>query len=280
MTSSVNNKKKIYKYSKQIVICLELILLVSISVFFIYAIYISDDRQSLKDFISMSLLGLVWLFPISIPLAIFLLFSFFKSLSLKTLYKKIVFGFHLFNIITIPFALLFLSGIDEPTAQMMADNLKTHYDEIECLIVKVEFITNNNGGIYFEKKKDNNYEMSIFKDGKWLNHKEIEILCDQDESFTGFTQQNLFTIDKLMQSCHIQRIDKYQNDPIIYLQYEKWGYSRYVYAIYRSNDTAKKDYKEFGNDKSFIIYNDTIAFIRYGCFPGNGTFCDYKQFTN
>ena len=74
----------------------------------------------------MNIVGYAWLFPISLPLIICVIISFFISLRIKNRYRKIVFGIHIFNISLIPLFLIFLPGAEEPTAKMMSENFKAN----------------------------------------------------------------------------------------------------------------------------------------------------------
>lgn len=58
----------------------ELILLISISVLIVCVLWTCEDKATLTDCLSVSAVGLFWLFPITIPIAVCLLVSLFVSL--------------------------------------------------------------------------------------------------------------------------------------------------------------------------------------------------------
>lgn len=101
----------------------ELIILLSISVFIIHEISVCNDRPTLCDDINMVVVILLWIFPISIPLSICIFVSLIKSFSLKTIYTKIIFVIHQFNIVSILLLMAILPNSTEPTAKKMAENL-------------------------------------------------------------------------------------------------------------------------------------------------------------
>lgn len=70
----------------------ELILLISISVLIVCVLWTCEDKATLTDCLSVSAVGLFWLFPITIPIAACLLVSLFvsliKSVKTKNVYNK------------------------------------------------------------------------------------------------------------------------------------------------------------------------------------------------
>lgn len=71
------------KYLKIILHILELVLLLAISASIIYTVSICTDSEILKDTIQMNIVGYAWLFPISLPLIICVIISFFISLRIS-----------------------------------------------------------------------------------------------------------------------------------------------------------------------------------------------------
>lgn len=71
------------KIVKKLMKILELVLLLSISASIIYTVSICSDSETLKDIIQMNIVGYAWLFPISLPLIICVIISFFISLRIS-----------------------------------------------------------------------------------------------------------------------------------------------------------------------------------------------------
>jgi hypothetical protein len=170
-----NNNMRLFGIILRIV---ELILLISISVLIVCVLWTCEDKATLTDCLSESAVGLFWLFPITIPIAVCLLVSLFvsliKSVKTKNVYNKFIFGIHLFNIFVIPLTFLFLPSSGEPpTAQAMADNYYKHAEDMKCLVELIEDYVGNDGGIDYSNVNGKILALSIKSGGKWIHQKEI-----------------------------------------------------------------------------------------------------------
>lgn len=259
------------KYLKIILHILELVLLLAISAPIIYTVSICSDSETLKDTIQMNIVGYAWLFPISLPLIICVIISFFISLRMKNRYRKIVFGIHIFNISLIPLFLIFLPGVEEPTAKMMSENFKANYKDFMKMIEFSDSIVKHDGYLIYEIKEDSirNIQFkygaeSISLEGKELYEKE------------GFPF-DLSLIDSVIGASKLIGVEVGLESDIYSFLFRKYGEKKYIYRIYRSEESVINESKQY-DGKNYILYNDTVAFVKYGVFPGNGEFVDYKQF--
>lgn len=257
---------------------LELVLLLSVSFFIVYEISVCDNRISFLDDMSHTFVGMLWLFPISIPLIVCVLTSLVNSMSLKTIYAKVIFCIHLFNILSPCLIILILPSEDEPTANMMAQNYRTHQKEISNLIECVDSLSNEMGGFEFVIVDNKISKLSIKKGNRWINKEQVEALWRKGEAAAGFTPNQSHKLSMYLQSANIKGVFTDPIEPSRLLLYQQWGKTDFFYKIYKSNSVMKRDKATYLNDKSFILFNDTIAFVRYGVYPGNGAFKDYDLF--
>lgn len=260
----------------------ELILLISISVLVVCVLWTCEDKATLTDCLSVSAVGLFWLFPITIPIAVCLLVSLFvsliKSVKTKNVYNKFIFGIHLFNIFVIPLTFLFLPSSGEPpTAQAMADNYYKHAEEMKCLVELIEDYVGNDGGIDYTNVNGKILALSIKSGGKWIHQKEINAQWQKGKTVAGISRHKLDVLDAYMHAANVQGVNSCDIRSISLL-FRRYGYTKSVYEIYRSKDIAITD--SYRQSNSYILFNDTIAFVYYGVYPGNSGFPDYKQFTD
>ncbi len=260
----------------------ELILLISISVLVVCVLWTCEDKATLTDCLSVSAVGLFWLFPITIPIAACLLVSLFvsliKSVKTKNVYNKFIFGIHLFNIFVIPLTFLFLPSSGEPpTAQAMADNYYKHAEEMNCLVELIEDYVGNDGGIDYTNVNGKILALSIKSGGKWIHQKEINAQWQKGKTVVGISRHKLDVLDAYMHAANVQGVNSCDRRSISLL-FRRYGYTKSEYEIYRSKDIAITD--SYRQSNSYILFNDTIAFVYYGVYPGNSGFPDYKQFTD
>lgn len=259
----------------------ELILLVTISVLVVHIIYISDDNATLIGNLNMCAVGFLWLFPISIPVTTCVVISLIKSVfQFKKNYNKLILGFHLFNIFAIPFMLLILPSTDEPTAHEMAENFRNHNQEMGRMVTLVEKYVGDEGGFIYKKVNGKILELSIKNGDKWVHKEKIESHWSTGKPLAGFSLHKLHTLDAYMQAANVQGIEffKFKDELSYSILFRRWGCADFVYKIYRSDNLAKKERVSFKQSKAFIWFNDTIALVRYGIYPGNGKFADYEKF--
>ena len=274
-----NNNMRLFGIILRIV---ELILLISISVLIVCVLWTCEDKATLTDCLSESAVGLFWLFPITIPIAACLLVSLFvsliKSVKTKNVYNKFIFGIHMFNIFVIPLTFLFLPSSGEPpTAQAMADNYYKHAEEMKCLVELIEDYVRNDGGIDYTNVNGNILALSIKSGGKWIHQKEINAQWQKGKTVAGISRHKLDVLDAYMHAANVQGVNSCDRQSISLL-FRRCGYTKSVYEIYRSKDIAITD--SYRQSNSYILFNDTIAFVYYGVYPGNSGFPDYKQFTD
>lgn len=274
-----NNNMRLFGIILRIV---ELILLISISVLVVCVLWTCEDKATLTDCLSESAVGLFWLFPITIPIAACLLVSLFvsliKSVKTKNVYNKFIFGIHLFNIFVIPLTFLFLPSSGEPpTAQAMADNYYKHAEDMKCLVELIEDYVGNDGGIDYTNVNGKILALSIKSGGKWIHQKEINAQWQKGKTVAGISRHKLDVLDAYMHAANVQGINSCDRRSISLL-FRRYGYTKSVYEIYRSKDIAITD--SYRQSNSYILFNDTIAFVYYGVYPGNSGFPDYKQFTD
>ena len=274
-----NNNMRLFGIILRIV---ELILLISISVLVVCVLWTCEDKATLTDCLSVSAVGLFWLFPITIPIAACLLVSLFvsliKSVKTKNVYNKFIFGIHLFNIFVIPLTFLFLPSSGEPpTAQAMADNYYKHAEDMKCLVELIEDYVGNDGGIDYTNVNGKILALSIKSGDKWIHQKEINTQWQKGKTVAGISRHKLDVLDAYMHAANVQGVNSCDRRSISLL-FRRYGYTKSVYEIYRSKDIAITD--SYRQSNSYILFNDTIAFVYYGVYPGNSGFPDYKQFTD
>lgn len=255
-------------------------LLLAISGLVIHAIHLSNDSVSLWNHVQVNTVGILWLFPISIPVGICIVLSLIKSLSLKTFYNKIVFSLHLFNICAIPIASVFLPDCEEPTIKMMAENYKLHQRDFMSLEKSVNILVKANIGIDYQDKHGNVVLCSIqTKDGKWHSLNEFKTLYAEKKIPATLAVQ-LRNISKCIKASNLQGALYSNMENKLTLFYSQYGLSTFVYVIYFSEDVAHREYAAFGNTKSYYKFNESTAFVRDGVYPGTGAFSDFEQFSN
>lgn len=266
------------QFIKVVIRFLELVLILSMSVFIIYIIYGSEDRATLIDCIDEYAVCMAFLFPISIPLAVCGAISLIGSISLKTVYAKFVFGIHMFNILAIPLMLLILPSNDEPTAQMMAENLNSRHEEFVHLIDSIDVLIGDNDGFAYRRLGGEIEELSVRHGNEWFKKNRVEAVWTKNRDLYGFSQDKQHAIDALMEAANIQGIYFIKEEQDYSYLFKQWGHRDFVYRIYKSRDKARSDYEIRGQEKSYIRFNDTVAFVCSGGYPGNGAFADYERF--
>lgn len=267
------------RFVDYIIRVLELILLISISVFVIHALCISGDRETLIHNLNKYAVGLFWLLPISISLLVCVFVSLINSFHLKSGYNRIVLGIYLFNIFSMPITLLVLPPTSEPTAHAMAENLRAHTKEMRRMVDLVDnYMGDDVVGFVYENINGNILELSIRIGGKWMHLKEISELWQNGKSVGGISLQKLQVLDGYMRAANVQGIDFCKEEPSFSILFRRWGDIDFEYKIYRNKNAAKKERDTYKLDKSAVWFNDTIAFVRYGIYPGGGEFVDYEQF--
>ena len=264
---------------KYIIRFLELVLLITISVYLVYFAYISEDWATLQGYLNINFVGLVWLFPISAPLAVCVLISLINSISLKGLYRKVVFGIHVFNILFIPFVSQILPKPKEPTAQLMADNYNQHRKEFQQLKEAVRDLVMDDMGIDYEVKGGKVETFGIqCENGEWVKIKDAADLKKKNP-LTKITPIQLRNIERYMKAANVQGITAYNYEQEVSLLFARWGLRKFEYVLYFSRDAAEQDKSAYGGSRSYIMLNDSITFVTDGIYPGGGEFCDYEQFT-
>ena len=252
---------------------LEILLLFSILGFFIFLLCVCEDRVTLKDSVCEYAVGLLWLFPISIPLLACVIFSFVKSITFKSRYSKFIFLIHVLNIIILPFSSLFLPNPPEPTAKLMAENFQSHTKEISRLVNYVDSLVGDKGGFTYEINYGKPPIMSIKQGKQWLHQDDIYAIWAQNKEVAGISKSDVCVVDSLLQAANVQGVDCIKDDMSFSILFRQWGKSQFRYTICRAKfSQIEKGYK------CFIHFNDSVSFERYGIYPGNGSFVDYDQF--
>lgn len=146
------------------------------------------------------------------------------------------------------------------------------------LIDLVDSLANDIEGMKYAIDKGKIQDISIKIGGRWLQKKEIETLWNQGKPVLGVTPYKLHLLNSRLLAANAQGIYFDNEEPSRSFLYCKWGKIDFVYKIYTSKDAIKRDEESQKNDRSYIIFNDTIAFVRFGIYPSNGHFKDYEQF--
>lgn len=148
---------------------------------------------------------------------------------------------------------------------------------MKCLVELIEDYVGNDGGIDYTNVNGNILALSIKSGGKWIHQKEINAQWQKGKTVAGISRHKLDVLDAYMHAANVQGV--YSCDRLsISLLFRRYGYTKSVYEIYRSKDIAITD--SYRQSNSYILFNDTIAFVYYGVYPGNSGFTDYKQFTD
>lgn len=234
------------------------------------------DKLEYTDDWELHLIAMAWLFFVSLPLLIVYIVSFFRSLSLRSLLRKIIFGGHVLNAV-LWFVFYFMLPKAEPcTAAMMEKHYLSHELEMRDLINYTRSCLDDSTGIDFQMRDGEIVNLDVDKlweTGAYWD-KERESQWDSVINSAGITPSEFDTIQIKMKVAGVIGINTFRKGYMTesYLSYAWYGSSNYVYELHDS----KVENKECqGYDKLWL--NDSVSFVNLHNFTGH-TFPDRDDF--
>ena len=220
------------------------------------------DRLEYTDDWELYLIAMAWLYFVSLPLLIVYIVSFFRSLSLRSLLRKIIFGGHVLNIV-LWFVFYFLLPKAEPcTAAMMEKHYLSHELEMRDLINYTRSCLDDSTGIDFQMR--NGEIVDLYVDRLWesgaFGDKKRESQRDSVINSVGITPAEFDTIQIKMAAAGVIGIHTFRKGYMTEsdLSYAWYGGSHYVYELHGSK-VEKKEYR--GYDELWL--NDSVSFVSW-----------------
>ena len=221
------------------------------------------DRAEYLDNWEMGLIGLAWLFFISLPVLFIYLTSFVRAIPLRTLRQKAMIAIHVLNIALWLILYLALPKTEPCTAAEMESHYLAHQGEIHSLITYTKDCLRDSTAIRYEIRHDGDTMLSADNfGGHWSFYDDKDSVL----LITGITHAQFDTINAMMKKAGVTGIDINRNgySHQSRLIYRSYGSSNYHYVI--NHDLSQQVDTTGGLLGSLqnIIYNDSICFQSVG----------------
>lgn len=265
---------------------LEVLLILSITTAIVSMGLTSHDDAEMIGILNNSIVGLVWLWFITLPIFIVILISFLRCLIPPTsIYKKIVLSLHILNVVLFFLFYMFLPKPEPCDAALMEKHFKIHHNDMYDLVKYVRSSLDDSCSIILLYR---NEEVRKFSIGNKRDHRDCTSIISKQELETvlqnaGLSMQELAVIQEKMHKAGIIGIEIYKNpndgwmDCKSVLQYRWHGVNIYQFALYDRHLT-KEEKREALLLHQFILYNDSVVFESYGSYPGGRGFSDKDEY--
>ena len=235
------------------------------------------DRAEYLDYWEMVLIGLAWMFFISLPVILIYLNSFARAIPMRNIRQKAMMGLHVLNVALWVVFYLALPKTEPCTAAEMERHYISHQDQIHSLIAYTKSCLNDSTAIHYEIKYGG--DTTLWADnygGQWnvyLDDKDSVLLL------TGVTYAQFDTITAMMKKAGVTGLDinrgGYNHQSRVIYRY--YGSTCYEYFI--NHDLSQQVDNTGGplGDLQNIAYNDSILFLSLGGYVRHG-FPDRDQY--
>ena len=238
-----------------------------------------QDRTEYLDVWEVGLIGLAWIFFISLPVLFIYLISFFRAITLRTIRQKAMMAIHVLNVALWVVFYLALPKSNPCTVAEMESHYLSHHDEIHRLIAYTKECLNDSTAITYEFRNGQVQEISADSfGGQWdfcMDDKDSVLLV------AGITPEQFDTINAMMKRAgiigiNINRKGYNRESRLIYRYY---GSTSYQYVI--DHDTVQ----QVDTTAAPLVSMQNIAFndsVHFQCFGGMVChyFPDYDQYLN
>lgn len=235
------------------------------------------DRAEYLDYWEMGLIGLAWMFFISLPVILIYLISLVRAIPLRTLRQKAMLAIHVLNVALWVAFYLVLPRTEPCTAAEMERHYISHQDQIHDLIAYTKSCLNDSTALHYEIKHGGDTALSADNfGGQWnfyLDDKDSVLLI------TGITHAQFDTITAMMKEAGVTglNINRGGYNRKSSLVYRYYGATSYEYVI--NHDLSQQVDTTGGplGDLQDIAYNDSIHFQSLGGLVWHG-FPDHNQY--
>ncbi len=219
-----------------------------------------QDRTEYLDVWEVGLIGLAWIFFISLPVLLIYLISFFRAITLRTARQKAMMAIHVLNVALWGVFYLALPKSTPCSAAEMESHYLSHHDEIHRLIAYTKQCLNDSTAITYEFRNGQVQEISADSfGGQWdfcIDNKDSVLLV------AGITPEQFDTINAMMRKAGIIGININRNgyNRESRLIYRYYGSTSYQYVI--DHDTVQQVDTTAAPLVSMqtIVFNDSVYF--------------------
>jgi len=187
------------------------------------------DRAEYLDYWEMGLIGLAWMFFISLPVILIYLISLVRAIPMHTLRQKAMIAIHVLNVALWVVFYLALPKTEPCTAAEMERHYISHQDQIHSLIAYTKSCLNDSTAIHYEIKHGGDTALSADNfGGQWnvyLDDKDSVLLI------TGITHAQFDTITAMMKKAGVTGLD-----------INRGGYNRKSSLVYRYYGSTSYEY--------------------------------------
>ncbi len=271
--SAKKNLSEVYRYLEILVA-----LLVTITILYVRMDSKLYDRASYIDLWSWVILGMAFVFFISLPILLIYLVSFFRAIPFHTIWQKSILAIHLLNIALWLVLYLILPKPLPCNATIMEQHYLSHQQEIHDLIAYTKGCLNDFTQIHYETRGGDVTELFIDRFSSTWSYDYMRTPSDVDSILfkVGITSTEFDTIKTKMEKAGLIGININRNgfDTYSYLTYRWYGETKYLYGI--NHHPEQKDDVDLSFD--CITYNDSIKFMIPHGFGGGHGFEDSEKF--
>lgn len=275
------NVKPFLRYSYRII---EILLILSITIGIVFCIGLdSHDRAEMQDVMALCIIGLLWVWFISLPLTIIVIASIIRCIPPASTYKKVVLMLHILNA-----AILFAFYITLPKAEpcnatIMAEHYEEHHKEMYDLVRYVHRSLGDSCSILLEYRNDEITDFMIENGHEYRSNITDQEGIENAVRLAGLSKQETATIQAMMRKAGIIGIEidnrrDFDGSAKKNILLFRWhGSSKYQYALY-DRPMTKQERDEASSLYQFLLYNDSVVFESYGSYISQKGFTDRYRF--
>ena len=235
------------------------------------------DRAEYLDYWEMVLIGLAWMFFISLPVILIYLNSFARAITMRNIRQKAMMGLHVLNVALWVVFYLALPKTEPCTAAEMERHYISHQDQIHSLIAYTKSFLNDSTALHYEIKHGGDTALSADNfGGQWNFYPDDK---DSVLLITGITHAQFDTITAMMKEAGVTGLDINRGgyNRKSSLVYRYYGSTSYEYVI--NHDLTQQVDTTGGplGDLQDIAYNDSIHFQSLGGLVWH-SFPDHNQY--
>ena len=226
---------------------------------------------------------LVYLFFVTLPIALIYIISLFRSIKIRTTRQKFIIAVLAINVLIVGISYYSLPRPHPCDASIMEQHYLAHEQNIQNLITYTNSCIQDSCGLSVELRNGKIWQL-YYKDKHglaWFYRKGTKVCTEMDLSHIGVDRAEFDNILQLMHDAGIIGIDIDWNADVSSLTDCYYGGTKYWYEIYPSPAKAE-EYRSImhpqDSDRTVIFYNGTLSFISSSSVISGRGFPDWDTF--
>ena len=228
---------------------------------------VTRDRIEYLDRWEYVIIGLAWLFFISLPIILIYLISFARAIPLRNIRQKAMMALHVLNVVLWLAFYLALPKSEPCTAASMEAHYLSHHDEIHDLIAYTKSCLNDSTTIDYQAEGETIDQLQVCDArGCWHDMMNNQSMRDLTLSCVGITPAQFDTINAKMRQAGVIgfEINRNGREPQSYVTFRRYGTTLYQYVIIHDPSQYIDTHGAPLDVQYDITYNDSILFQSAG----------------